>query len=133
MDNTANKEEKSTLRAMEKSFEMQKESIKKKTKELSETCDVKACAVIIGPDGMVDTWPENRNDVQEVIKMYKNCDPESKRTRDLHGRDDHGKNKEIACVDSEGVKNPTKQELLRRIDAKLAQVRNRIQILKSKD
>lgn len=128
MDNTSDKD-KSTLRDMEKSFEMHKESIKRETKELSETCGVKACAVIVGPDGMVDTWPENRNDVQEVIKMYENFDPESKRTQEL----DREKNKVNICAVSDGVKTINKQELLSRIDAKLAQVRERIQILKSKD
>ncbi|KAL2519821.1 agamous-like MADS-box protein AGL81 [Forsythia ovata] len=100
---------------MKKSFNMQKESIKEKTKKLSEICDVKACAVIVRADGTVETWPENRNDVREVIQMYKNCDRKRKRPQEL---------------DRDSKAN---QELLRMIDAKLAQVKKRIQFLKSND
>ncbi|KAL2454187.1 MADS-box transcription factor 56-like [Abeliophyllum distichum] len=55
--------------AIKKSFKTRKESIKKKTMELSVLCDVNACAVIIGPDGSIETWPEDRNHVQQVIQQ----------------------------------------------------------------
>ncbi|CAI9787072.1 unnamed protein product [Fraxinus pennsylvanica] len=130
MENATNKKDKSPLRAERKSFKKQKESIKKMTKELSEICDVKACAVIVGPDGTIDTWPENHNDVREVIQTYKNCGLEKGQPQELDG--DNVINKENVSVVSEKEK-PTKQELLRMIDAKLAQVKKRIQILKSND
>ncbi|KAL2557007.1 uncharacterized protein Fot_01746 [Forsythia ovata] len=105
--------------------------------ELSVLCDVNACAVIIGPDGSVETWPENLNHVQHVIQLYRNCDRKRKRTQELdHGCDDHCKKKQNVRFLSEGaVKNQgtTNQELLTVIDAKLAQVRNRIRLLKSND
>ncbi|KAL2540780.1 putative ovule protein [Abeliophyllum distichum] len=123
--------------AIKKSFKTRKESIKKKTMELSVLCDVNACAVIIGPDGSIETWPEDRNHVQQVIQQYRNCDRKRKRTQELdHGCDDHCKKKQDVRFFSEGaVKNQgtTNQELLTVIDAKLAQVRNRIRFLKFND
>ncbi|KAL2454189.1 putative ovule protein [Abeliophyllum distichum] len=123
--------------AIKKSFKIRKESIKKKTMELSVLCDVNACAVIVGPDGSVETWPENLNHVQRVIQQYRNCDRKRKRTQELdHGCDDHCKKKQDVRFVSEGsVKNQgtTNQELLTVIDAKLAQVRNRIGLLKAND
>ncbi|KAL2466758.1 MADS-box domain-containing protein [Abeliophyllum distichum] len=111
--------------AIKKSFKTRKESIKKKTMELSVLCDVNACAVIIGPDGSIETWPEDRNHVQQVIQQYRNCDRKRKRTQELdHGCDDHCKKKQDVRFVSEGsVKNQgtTNQELLTVIDAKLAQ------------
>ncbi|KAL2540779.1 putative ovule protein [Abeliophyllum distichum] len=123
--------------AIKKSFKIRKESIKKKTMELSVLCDVNACAVIIGPDGSIETWPEDRNHVQQVIQQYRNCDRKRKRTQELdHGCDEHCKKKQDVRFFSEGaVKNQgtTNQELLTVIDAKLAQVRNRIRFLKFND
>ncbi|CAI9117549.1 OLC1v1018951C1 [Oldenlandia corymbosa var. corymbosa] len=52
------------------SFKNRKDCIKKKTMELSVLCDVKACAVIIGPDGKLETWPENSSDVIELIRAF---------------------------------------------------------------
>lgn len=128
MRNTTNKKDKSALKAERKSFKMQKESIKKQTKELSEICNVKACAVIIEPDGTIETWPKNRNDVRELIQAYKNRGPEKEQPQELDG--DNDKTKETVSVVSE---NPTKEEILRSIDAKLAEVRKRIQILKANE
>ncbi|KAL3516146.1 hypothetical protein ACH5RR_023048 [Cinchona calisaya] len=55
-----------------------KECIKRKTRELSVLCDIRACLVVLGPNGEVETWPENADNVREVIHMYqqfstKNC------------------------------------------------------------
>ncbi|KAA8541784.1 hypothetical protein F0562_022936 [Nyssa sinensis] len=52
-------------------FKKRKESVKKKTMELSILCDIKACTICVGPNGGVDTWPENPSDVIAVIEMYK--------------------------------------------------------------
>ncbi|KAL2529287.1 uncharacterized protein Fot_21888 [Forsythia ovata] len=128
--NTDSMSTKKTEKAMKKSFNTRKESIKKKTMELSVLCDVKACAVIIAPDGTVETWPENRNHVQEVIEIYKTCDRKRKRPQEL----DHGsKKKQNVCFVSNQIQGPTNQELLKMIDVKLAQVKKRIQFLKSSD
>ncbi|CAI9775209.1 unnamed protein product [Fraxinus pennsylvanica] len=103
-----NKNQKTALKAIEKSFLKRKDCIKKKTMELSVLCDVKVCAIIVGPDGTVETWPESRNDVQQVIEMYVNC-PVNKKKRqrpqelDLGG-DDRSNKKRKVCVVFEGVK-----------------------------
>ncbi|CAI9772365.1 unnamed protein product [Fraxinus pennsylvanica] len=134
-----NKNQKTALKAIEKSFLKRKDCIKKKTMELSILCDVKVCAIIIGPDGTIETWPESRNDVQRVIEMYVNCPVDKKkrqRPQELdHGGDDRSNKKWKVCVVSEGVKKTgfTDKDLLRRIDAKLCHVRKKIQLIKSND
>ncbi|KAL2529294.1 uncharacterized protein Fot_21895 [Forsythia ovata] len=127
--NTDSMSTKKTEKAMKKSFNTRKESIKKKTMELSVLCDVKACAVITAPDGTVETWPENRNHVQEVIEIYKTCDRKRKWPQEL----DHGSKKKQNVCFSNQIQGPTNQELLRMIDVKLAQVKKQIQFLKSND
>ncbi|CAA3016440.1 agamous-like MADS-box AGL81 [Olea europaea subsp. europaea] len=116
-------------RAIEKSFLNQKDCIKKKSMELSVLCDVKVCAIIVGPDGRVETWPESHDDVRQVIQAYKNC-PVDKKKRERPQELDHGGNnkKQKVCAVSEGVKRTgfTDEDVLRSIDAKLCEVRNRI-------
>ncbi|KAL2541560.1 SRF-type transcription factor family protein [Abeliophyllum distichum] len=129
-ENTDSMSTKKREKAMKKSFKTRKESIKKKTMELSVLCDVKACAVIIAPDGTVETWPENRNHVQEVIQIYKTCDRKRKRPQEL---DHESKKNQNGCFVSNQNQGPTNQEFLRMIDVKLAQVKKRIQFLKSND
>ncbi|GFZ07033.1 hypothetical protein Acr_18g0012030 [Actinidia rufa] len=48
-----------------------KNCIKKKTMELATLCGIQACAVCFGPDGAVETWPENPNDVKAVIDLFR--------------------------------------------------------------
>ncbi|XP_022895458.1 uncharacterized protein LOC111409670 [Olea europaea var. sylvestris] len=134
-----NKNQKTASSAIKKSFLRRKDYIKKKTEELSILCNVKACAIIVGPDGTIETWPESRNDVQRVIEAYRNC-PVDKKKREPpqeldRGGDDHSNKKQKLCVVSEGVKKTgfTDQDLLRRIDAKLCEVRKKIQSIKSND
>ncbi|XP_022876750.1 agamous-like MADS-box protein AGL81 [Olea europaea var. sylvestris] len=116
------------LRAKKKAFSRRKECIKRKTMELSTLCDVKACAVILGPDGQIDSWPENRSEVQEVINLYQNGSRNKKRKQQY---DDRGCNKKQVLGGDEGALNP--EEYLKKIDAKLGEVKKRIQFLRSKD
>ncbi|XP_027109449.1 uncharacterized protein [Coffea arabica] len=53
------------------SCKKRKECIKKKTMELSVLCGIKACIVVVGPSGQVETWPRNPDDVRQIIAMYK--------------------------------------------------------------
>lgn len=46
-------------------------SIKKKTTELATLCGIKACAIVFGPDGEIDSWPENPADARAMIGAYK--------------------------------------------------------------
>ncbi|KAL6971354.1 hypothetical protein U1Q18_031032 [Sarracenia purpurea var. burkii] len=51
--------------------------IKKKTRELATLCDIKTCTIYLGPDGEVDSWPENPTDVKTIINMYRDhCEPD---------------------------------------------------------
>ncbi|KAL3516150.1 hypothetical protein ACH5RR_023052 [Cinchona calisaya] len=66
------------MRAKSFCCKKRRDCIKRKTRELSVLCDIKACLVVLGPNGEVETWPENADDVREVIHMYqqfsaKNC------------------------------------------------------------
>ncbi|CAA2994773.1 agamous-like MADS-box AGL81 [Olea europaea subsp. europaea] len=123
-------------RAIEKSFLKRKDCIKKKSMELSVLCDVKVCAIIVGPDGRVETWPESHDDVRQVIQAYKNC-PVDKKKRERPQELDHGgsNKKQKVCAVSEGVKRTgfTDEDVLRSIDAKLCEVRKRIELIKSND
>ncbi|KAL2505525.1 Uncharacterized protein Adt_21146 [Abeliophyllum distichum] len=97
-ENTDSMSTKKREKAMKKSFKTRKESIKKKTMELSVLCDVKACAVIIAPDG---TGKGNgRQELDHESKKYQN-----------------------GCFVSNQNQGPTNQEFLRMIDVKLAQVK----------
>ena len=58
-------------RARMVTYTKRKDCIKKKTMELSTLCGIQACAVCFGPDGAVETWPENTNDVKAVIDLYR--------------------------------------------------------------
>ncbi|CAI9767820.1 unnamed protein product [Fraxinus pennsylvanica] len=120
------------LRAKKKAFLTRKECIKKKTMELSVLCDVKACTVIIGPDGQVETWPENRSDVREVINLYRNGSLNNKRKQQY---DDRGCNKKQVLGGDKGAKNRAlnPEEFLKKLEAKIDQVNKQIQFVKSKD
>ncbi|KAK4846018.1 hypothetical protein QYF36_012016 [Acer negundo] len=52
------------------SFRKRISTLKKKAAQLSTLCDVDVCMVCFGPDRTVETWPENRSDVLDLIGMY---------------------------------------------------------------
>ncbi|XP_059643250.1 agamous-like MADS-box protein AGL103 [Cornus florida] len=55
-------------------FKKRRECLKKKTMELSVLCDINACMVCVGPEGEIETWPENPSNVKKLIDVYKeNC------------------------------------------------------------
>ncbi|CAI9787593.1 unnamed protein product [Fraxinus pennsylvanica] len=85
-----------------------KECIKKKTMELSVLCDVKACAVILGPEGQIETWPENHSDVQEMIELYKKDCLNNKKRK--HQHDDHGCKKKQVLEGCSFAKYATSEE-----------------------
>ncbi|GAY48978.1 hypothetical protein CUMW_115750 [Citrus unshiu] len=52
-------------------FEKRKETLKNKAHELETLCDVMVCLVCYGPDGKVETWPEDKTKVNDMINKYK--------------------------------------------------------------
>jgi len=46
--------------------------------ELATLCDIKACTIILGPDGNVDTWLENQSEVKAIIDNYSDYNKENK-------------------------------------------------------
>ncbi|WMV28891.1 hypothetical protein MTR67_022276 [Solanum verrucosum] len=62
-------------------YKKKKETIEKKTRELSILCDIKACVILVDPNGEVDTWPENPIDFNPIIQSYKENLNHGKRKR----------------------------------------------------
>ncbi|XP_031094450.1 agamous-like MADS-box protein AGL93 [Ipomoea triloba] len=63
--------EKHGKKAMKTKYENRKTSILKKSKELSTLCDVQVCVIVVSPDGKLETWPDNLNDVKAVLSTVK--------------------------------------------------------------
>ncbi|XP_010321181.2 agamous-like MADS-box protein AP3 [Solanum lycopersicum] len=119
-------------------YKKKKETIKKKTRELSILCDVKACVILVDPNGKVDTWPENPTDFNPIIQSYKENLCHGKRKR----IDDDGcfekkskKNHALFCDDDENqwlndVFRESNESLLVKLNSKLEAVDRRIEFLK---
>ncbi|XP_042493275.1 agamous-like MADS-box protein AGL82 [Macadamia integrifolia] len=68
-------------RSRNTTFQKRKKGLKKKTYEFSTLCGVDACLIILGPkqgDRFVEpeTWPENREDVLNIIEQFRNSSSE---------------------------------------------------------
>ncbi|TXG62089.1 hypothetical protein EZV62_013452 [Acer yangbiense] len=48
-----------------------KATLLKKAHQLNKLCDVNVCMVCFGPDKTVETWPENKSEVCDIISKYK--------------------------------------------------------------
>ncbi|KAK1549533.1 hypothetical protein Q3G72_003496 [Acer saccharum] len=48
-----------------------KTTLLKKANQLNKLCDVNVCMVCFGPDKTVETWPENKSEVCDIISKYK--------------------------------------------------------------
>ncbi|KAM7513750.1 hypothetical protein LguiA_003333 [Lonicera macranthoides] len=75
-------------RTRNSTFQKRKIGLKKKTRELSTLCGVKACVILAGPplSGQaqeLETWPENLNEIKDLIKNYKQQSTEDHRKRTL--------------------------------------------------
>ncbi|KAF8387696.1 hypothetical protein HHK36_026350 [Tetracentron sinense] len=64
-------------------FMKRKKGLKKKTFELATLCDIEACMVSFGPNGELDTWPENSNEAKAILKRYKDLSKEEQEKRNL--------------------------------------------------
>ncbi|KAK9997299.1 hypothetical protein SO802_021985 [Lithocarpus litseifolius] len=59
-------------RARETSYKKRNPTVMRKANELSQLCNISVCVISYGPDGNVNTWPESREDVVEILNDYKN-------------------------------------------------------------
>jgi hypothetical protein len=67
------------------SFSKRKPTLKKKVEELKTLCAVTICMVCFGPDGTVETYPENPAEVKKEIGFYKGLHAMQKREFNLLG------------------------------------------------
>ncbi|CAH9070339.1 unnamed protein product [Cuscuta europaea] len=63
----ADKQKKSEERRKRVRYENRKASILKQGRELSALCGMKLCLMIVSPDGKVETWPKNPDDVKAIL------------------------------------------------------------------
>ena len=59
-------------RAREISYKKRNPTVMRKANELSQLCNISVCVISYGPDGNVNTWPESREDVVEILHNYQN-------------------------------------------------------------
>ncbi|KAJ0230896.1 AGAMOUS-like 43 [Hirschfeldia incana] len=59
-------------------------TIFKKAKELTTLCDIEACVIHYGPDGEVNTWPENRDKVRDLALRYIQLDEAKRRKKSVN-------------------------------------------------
>ncbi|KAG5576217.1 hypothetical protein H5410_056351 [Solanum commersonii] len=50
-----------------KSYQGRKECIKRKSMELATLCDIMVCTIITGPNGELQTWPDNLDAVKKFL------------------------------------------------------------------
>ncbi|XP_049381313.1 agamous-like MADS-box protein AGL81 [Solanum stenotomum] len=102
-----------------KSYQERKECIKRKSMELATLCDIKICIVITGPNGELQTWPDNLDACKEVLDLYsQNLKPKKK-------------HKESSTPEPEEEQG--KKDLLTLVESKLVIVNRRIRFLVNKN
>ncbi|KAF9667877.1 hypothetical protein SADUNF_Sadunf15G0068900 [Salix dunnii] len=67
------------------SFSKRQPTLKKKAEELKTLCAVTVCMVCYGPDGTVETYPENVEEVKKEIRSFKGLHAMQKREFNLLG------------------------------------------------
>ncbi|TMW93099.1 hypothetical protein EJD97_012193 [Solanum chilense] len=113
-----------------KSYQVRKECIKRKSMELATLCDIKVCTVITGPNGELQTWPDDFDACKQVLDLYsQNLKPEKKY-------------KESSTPESEPEPEPEpepeqgeeegEKDLLTLVESTLAAVNRRIRTLENK-
>ncbi|KAK4719483.1 hypothetical protein R3W88_017821 [Solanum pinnatisectum] len=100
-----------------KSYQVRTECIKRKSMELATLCDIKVCTVITGPNGELQTWPDNLDACKEVLDVYsQNLIPEKKQKES-----------------STPVPEQGEKDLLTVVESKLVVVNRRIRFLENKN
>lgn len=104
-----------------------RECIKKKVKEISTLCDIDACMLYCGTHVIWETLPENRDEVDRLIKKYRTYQ------QDRHGvlssKKLNAKKRLINSDDYENNHKATDYALLREVEDKMEAVNNRIEWL----
>lgn len=116
-------------------YKTRTKGIKKKTMELSTLCDIKACTIILGPDGNVHTWPENQSEVKAIID---NCRDYKKENKNGHKRARIEEGLLLSqklpkrSSDDEfisGLSEDSLKEFLNKIESKIESVKRRVEFL----
>ncbi|KAH0746102.1 hypothetical protein KY285_007759 [Solanum tuberosum] len=89
--------------------------------ELATLCDTKVCTVITGPNGELQTWPDNLDACKEVFDLYfQNMKPEKK-------------HKESSTPVPELEEEQGEKDLLTLVESNLAAVNRRIRFVENKN
>lgn len=115
-------------------------SIKKKTTELATLCGIKVCAIVFGPDGEIDSWPENPADARAMIGVYKDmysrtlksteAITETETRTDANSDDEKIANLEREIADAE---RENRRKIMRLMEAMNHALSDRIEFLKAVD
>ncbi|KAG5554925.1 hypothetical protein RHGRI_012472 [Rhododendron griersonianum] len=116
-------------------------SIKKKTTELATLCGIEVCAIVFGPDGEIDSWPENPADARAMIGVYKDMysrtlkSTEASITETGTRRDANSDDEKIANLEREiaDAERENRRKIMRLMEAMNHALSDRIELLKAVD
>ncbi|KAL3528046.1 hypothetical protein ACH5RR_012702 [Cinchona calisaya] len=83
--------------------------------ELALLCDIPVCMVIMGPNGEIETWPENHSEVKSVLDKY-------------FEKEEVGPKKELPPIKSRS--GETDADILKSLETEIAAMKARIEVLK---
>ncbi|KAG1355329.1 transcription factor mef2A-like [Cocos nucifera] len=64
-------------------YRKRREGLKKAANQLSSLCGVPIAVISFGPDGRLDTWPDDQGALRDLLLTYRSLDPEKRRKHDL--------------------------------------------------
>ncbi|KAI7986152.1 Agamous-like MADS-box protein AGL103 [Camellia lanceoleosa] len=108
-------------KALRVTHKKRKDCVIKKTMELSILCGINVFTLCFGPNGEVDTWPQNPNEVKALIRMYKES---AKKSPKVLGGNEDG----YGWLD--GLSAESVMSFLGKLDSKLEVLKARIEFLK---
>ncbi|XP_077242921.1 MADS-box protein FBP24-like [Tasmannia lanceolata] len=140
-------------RSRNETFKKRRKGLIKKTYEFATLCGVDVCLICFGPEGNqpfeAETYPKNRDEVGEIINLYRGLSKEDqdRRKLDLPSFLEDKKRKKERELDQRrrqnaellfpswdnrlnGLQNQQLRELLSKLDSKLEIVNNRLELIK---
>ncbi|XP_028118954.1 MADS-box protein SOC1-like [Camellia sinensis] len=111
-------------KALRVTYKKRKDCVIKKTMELSILCGINVFTLCFGPNGKVDTWPQNPNEVKALIRMYKDSAKKSPLPRKFWWGNEDG----YGWLD--GLSAESVMSFLGKLDSKLEVLKARIEFLK---